>query len=73
MPTTPVAPVINLVQSAYSAGAPSQSPFFAKRVTAFRSAGSLLEGAMAVVGTLGERFTPGGVATQLYPAGIQVH
>lgn len=73
MPTTPAAPVINLIQSAYSAGAPSQSPYFGKRVTAFRSAGSVLEGVMAVVGTLGERFTPGGVATQIYPTGIQVH
>lgn len=73
MPTTPLAPMVNLVQSAYSAGAPSQSPFMAKRVTAFRSAHSLVEGAMAVVGTLGERFTPGGVSTQLYPAGIQIH
>jgi hypothetical protein len=72
MPQTPIAPVVNLAQSIYAAGAPSQSAYLGKRVNAFRSAPTLVEGAMAVVATLGSRLTPGSVATQIYPTGIQI-
>ncbi len=73
MPQTPLAPVVNLAQSVYSAGAPSQSAFMGKRITAFRSSSTFLEGVMAVASTFGSRFTSGGVATQLYPTNIQIH
>ncbi|MBF6555565.1 MAG: hypothetical protein IVW52_05235 [Acidimicrobiales bacterium] len=62
---------MNFAGQVYASLAPSQSQYLAARVSAFRAAPSAQSGAVAVLNTLGARFTPGHVALQAFPRGVE--
>ena len=63
MPSYPTAPLVNFAIAAVGAVAPCQVKYLQERVNAVRNAPTLSGSVQALAGTLGERLSPGSVAT----------
>jgi hypothetical protein len=71
MPTYPTSPLVDFASQLFAAVAPGQAKYFQARVAAWHGAGSTVDGAKAVLGTLGERLGPGMVSLQQVNRGVR--